>query len=93
MGQGYTMAMKQEPFTRYHEEKAIDAFTVRLNAAERAALEADKKILNQPKDSTALKQLARIGSKVIHDDLIGSVVKEVTDNKRRNERLGINDFE
>jgi hypothetical protein len=66
---------------------------VRLNAAERAALEADKKILNQPKDSTALKQLARIGSKVIHDDLIGSVVKEVTDNKRRNERLGINDFE
>lgn len=82
-----------EPFTRYHEDKQIDSFSVRLNADERKQLEADKELLQQSKDSTALKQLAELGHVVLHDGKIGHYLRTVLGNVRKNRRLGISDFD
>lgn len=83
----------KEPFQRYNEEKKADTFTIRFNHLERKQHDEDKRILNQEKDSTALKQLARIGSVVIHDEKIRKILGIIFINKRRNARLGIVDFE
>jgi hypothetical protein len=73
------------------EDKRYKRFTVRLNELEQKDLQEDMRLLKQPKDSTALKQLARIGHYVIHEDLTGRILKVVLENKRKNERLGIPD--
>jgi hypothetical protein len=87
------MGIEQQPFTRYNEEKAIDSFTVRLNPNEREFLNKSKLILEQKKDSTALKQLAWIGAKVIHEQKIKYILGTLFKNKRNNERNNIIDFE
>ena len=92
------LALKKTPFrtTKLEEEKKDDkreTFTVSINKEERARLNEDKKILQQEKDSTALKQLAELGRNVLHSDLTGKSLKIVLGNKRRNKRLGIVDFE
>lgn len=87
------MTIKQEPWTRYHEKKKADTFTIRLNIEERKRLEENKRILRQPKDSTALKQLAEIGEIVLHDPSFVKALGVVFLNKRRNERTGIYDFD
>ena len=83
----------REPFRKETLNAPLDTFTVRLNAEEREMLNEAKKILNQPKDSTALKQLSSIGAKVLHSDLTGSIIKDIFANKRRNYRTGINEFD
>ena len=86
-----------QPFVKRHldEErlKHSDAFTVRLNQEERKQFNEDKEILEQAKDSTAFKQLAAIGSIVIHEKKIGQILAVTTGNTRRNKRLWIVDFE
>ena len=42
-----TMLKNDKPFTRYHEEKKRDTFTVALNKDERILLEESKDILEQ----------------------------------------------
>lgn len=83
------------PFTRnkLDEEERRDTFTVALNKAERDALERSKETLEQEKDSTALKQLAWIGAKVIHEEKTAFILGTVYANKRKNKRLGIIQFE
>jgi len=81
------------PFVKQNLGDALDTFTVRLNADERRRFDEDKKILEQKKDSTAIKQLALIGSIVLHDDLMRQVLGVVFENKRKNSRIGIVDFE
>jgi len=51
------------------------------------------KILQQPKDSTALKQLADIGRLVLHGTPEGITAKTILSNIRRNGRVGIIDAE
>lgn len=88
--------MQRQPFIQYNDrddKPKVDTFTIRLNAEERLQLEECKKILEQTKDSTALKQLAAIGSLVIHDKKIRSLLSIVFKNKRNNKRLGIYDFD
>lgn len=85
--------VSQEPFRRYHEKKAVDSFSVRLNAEERKILDACKRVIEQPKDSTALKTLAWIGSKVIHEEKTAFLLGQVFKNKRNNERSGIHIIE
>jgi len=88
--------VNEEPFVKQHldeEAKGIDAFTVRLNAEERELLNSSKLITEQAKDSTAIKQLAWIGAKVIHDEKIAYILGLIFKNKRKNKRLGIADFE
>lgn len=87
------MGLSQKPFRKYNLGKVRDSVTVNLNKSERADLERDKVKLNQAKDSTAIKQLASIGSKVLHSSLIGPIVSVVLDNRRKNKRLGVVDFE
>ncbi len=88
--------IKQEAFRSYNleeEGKSKDTFTIRLNPEERKQLNEDKELLQQSKDSTALKQLARIGSIVLHSQKIAAILEVVTGNKRRNKRLGVVDFD
>ena len=87
------MTIEQKPFTRYHEDRKVDSFTVRLNKEEREQLEKDKKVIEQSKDSTAIKQLASIGRIVIHDQKIAAILSTLFKNKRNNKRLGIVDFD
>ena len=70
-----------------------DTFTVRLNKEERGLLDDDKKLLEQPKDSTALKQLAHIGRIVLHDPATTRIILTVFKNKRKNKRIGLVEFE
>ena len=90
------MAIKQEPFVKYNleEEKKTDSFTVWFNKEDREMLKEAKKIFEQTKDSTALKDLAWYG----YLDLIGGkktpyLLKALFKNKRNNKRNGIVDFE
>jgi len=87
------VALEQKPFIRYNAEKKRDSFTCNVNKEERAMLNFYKKKLNQTKDSTCLKQLATIGAKTLQSNLIAPVIDIVIDNKRKNKRLGIYDFE
>lgn len=85
--------VRKEPFVRMHEKKQVDSFAVRLNEDERRLLDACKQILKQKKDSTALKQMALIGAKTLHDKKIMQIVEFVTENKRKNKDRGIVDFD
>jgi hypothetical protein len=78
------------PFKRMTlgDEPKLDTFTVRLNAEERLQLNADKLIIRQPKDSSAIKELAEIGHNVLHDPLLGGILKTVLENIRKSARSG-----
>lgn len=87
------MSQFHNAFKRSSEEKKTDTFTVKLNSDERLWLEGMKKLLQQEKDSTALKQLASIGSKVLLDKKTSEILELVMNNYRKNKRLGIVTFE
>jgi hypothetical protein len=84
------------PFQKQHldeEGKSKDVVSVNLDAQERKMLEEAKRILEQEKDSTALKQLAYIGFKSMTREENAYLLAVVFANKRRNKRLGITEFE
>ena len=91
------MVIKHEPFTRTRLEEEQDnnskIFTVRLNAEQMQQLEWCKKVLSQPKDSTALKQVFEFGLFVLQQDLSGKVLATVFKNKQNNWRTGAIDPE
>lgn len=91
------MPIEKKPFRKMHldeeERKHTDTLNIRFNKEERKQFEEDKQILEQSKDSTAFKQLAAIGSIVLHDKKIAKILAITTGNTRRNKRLGIADFE
>jgi len=70
-----------------------DYFRVSLNKEERAELDADKRFLRQPMDSTAIKQLAELGRIVTHEPIIRRLVLVILKNKQRNKRTGIAEIE
>jgi methylphosphotriester-DNA--protein-cysteine methyltransferase len=85
--------IKKKPFVNYtleEEKNPLDiTFTVRITPKDTWFNEA-KKLINQPKNSTALKQLAEIGfENVAHDRLISKIFNIIKDNLRRNERIGV----
>ncbi len=75
------------------KETTQDIISIRLNTKERADLEKDKAVLQQEKDTTAIKQLLKIARKVIHDTPEGIYFQMVLENMRRNQRLGITEVE
>jgi len=82
--------------TRDEEDRAKDTrkvYTVSLNLKEQAMLLEDMRSLSQIKDSTALKQLWKIGRFVLHSSETGEMLKIILDNLRKNERMGIIDVE
>ena len=87
--------IEKEPFRKYNEDSddKFKVFSVKLNPEEQEQLKKDQDILQQVKPSTALKQLARIGSKVIHDRLYGGIVDEIIGNRRKNKRTGVVEFD
>jgi len=88
----------QKPFypIRDEEERAKDKrkiFTVSLSLEEYEQLKIDMKVLRQPKDSTTLKQLWKIGSNVLHDQKTGLAIRTILGNTERNARIGITVYE
>lgn len=90
---GWSVMIEKEKFVNYTvgEKKSKDIFTVRLgDDFSRESLELGKKILEQERDSTAIKQLATIGlANVIHDAKTKALLAIVFKNKRNNKRQGI----
>jgi hypothetical protein len=78
---------------RLEEERDKDkgrVFTIRLNEEEAKQLEEVMAFLQQPKDSTAYKQMFRLGYiNVIHDEKIKAILTAVLENRRKNWRTGI----
>ena len=81
--------INQESFRKYNENKESDTFTVKLNLQERRSLDDLKIIIRQNKDSTALKQLAEIGAKVLLQDSTRAIIDTCLNNQRKNSRTGI----
>lgn len=88
------LEMAEKPF----EKKILDedknpsdfTFTTRLTTKDKLWFQPAKKFLKQPKNSTAMKQLAEIGAIVVlHDKKISSILDVIIGNSRRNQRLGI----
>ncbi len=87
------MVIKQDPFRKHNLEDTQDTFTVKINSEERKELTEWKYLLQQEKDSTALKQLARIGAKVLLEDKFKVANEIIMNNYRKNKRLGIVTFD
>lgn len=93
-----TQFKDHEPFRAYNldEEKDKDdkTFTTRLTPRDREWFIPAKKLLKQPKNSTAMKQLAEIGAIVVlHDPKMSKIIDVVLGNNRRKSRLGVPDSE
>lgn len=86
-----TNDVTQEPFVPYklEEEREKDkgkTFTVWMSDDEWAQLQKDMAFINEPKPSTALKQLAKIGSNLIGEPSTACVIETLFINKRRRDR-------
>jgi len=81
------------PFVRYNEDKKRDTFNVNFNPSEREIFDRAKLVIEQVKDSTALKQLAFFGAKVLQEDKNVYLLETLFKNKRKNTRTGVLDFE
>jgi len=76
------------------EREKPDVFSLRLSKEEREEFNKAKEIIQQTKDSTAIKQLAFIGiANVRHDQKTTILLSYLFKNKRNNQRLGIVDFD
>jgi hypothetical protein len=67
--------------------------TISLSLEEYSALQEDMKVLKQPKDSTALKQLWKVGRNVLHDQKTGFIIRTILGNVIKNARVGITMYE
>lgn len=85
--------IQREKFRRKDEDIKDVVISLKLNKDEQALLNKAQRILRQPKLGTALKQLVYIGAEVVFSDKMGSVLRVVLENERKNERLGIIDVE
>lgn len=87
--------IEKEPFRKYDlEKKKDDVISLWLNDKEREILENTKKILEQERDSTVIKQLITIGyANLVGDDKTKAILAIVFKNKRNNKRHGIVSFD
>lgn len=85
------MVLEKHPFQTYG--KGTDTFNVRLSKEEREKFEEWKYLIQQEKDSTAIKQLAEIGANVLQEKKTKAILDIILNNYRRNKRLGIVTFE
>ena len=81
--------LEQEKFRKYHLKKKIDSFTTRLNEDERAMLEKCKAILGENKDSTAYKDVFKIGFNVLHSSLVKQTITTLFKKKAQNKPVDI----
>ena len=93
--------MNEHPFRAMNEEEVIEqrkkekgeVVTIWLNPEDRIELEKNKKIIQQKKDGTAIKQIYILGAKLLGDEKIRAVLEVVLNNYRKNKRLDIVDFD
>ena len=90
--------LEKQPFRNYtldedKQEKGYIVLTLKLNLEEQAQLIKDKKIIEQTKSGTAIKQLWKIGSKVLHDQKMIQIIETIIGNRRKNKRGNVADFE
>ena len=82
------------PFQKeYLEDSSSDVIALRLNSEDREMLNNAKLVMKQQKDSTAIKQLARLGSNVLHDPKTLFILDTIFNNERRNRRIGIDEID
>jgi len=77
----------EEKYEKYRVNREI--ISISISKAERRDLDTLKKEIHQPKDSTAIKMLARVGAVVIHDPKTRALIEILFKNIRNNERTGI----
>lgn len=89
-----------EPFVPYkleeEREKAKEkgeTFTIWISAEERKWLDKYKRLIRQPKDSTAIKQLAKVGAYLIGSQSTAYLIDTLFKNERKNKRQGIQEIE
>ena len=87
------MVLEKKPFRIYSEDPKRDTISVSLNPSEREILDRSKALIEQPKDSTALKQLAWIAAKAIHREEMSYLINTLFKNRKKNRRMGIVEFE
>jgi hypothetical protein len=84
------MGIERTPFRRSNlDPDPQDIFSVKLNPQERISLNEDKLLIQQTKDSTAIKILARVGSFVLHDPPTRFLIRTIFINQKKNKRIGI----
>ncbi len=86
----------QEPFRNYklvqEKKDSGETFTVWISAKERKWLNTQKRLLRQPKDSTAIKQLAKIGADLLGNPSQTRIIDTVFKNKSKNKRNGVEEI-
>lgn len=88
------MSIKKEPFRKYSlDENKSDVVSVKFNTEERKEFEEWKYLLQQERDSSALKELARIGSEVLLERKFKVANQIILNNYRKNKKLGIVTFD
>jgi len=90
--------IEKKPFVNYTlEEEKEDAdskvYTFRLNKEEQENLKACMVLLQQERVSTALKQLANLGMFVLHERSMAHILKVLSENLRKNKKIGIVEVE
>ena len=76
------------------EEERIKTFTVRVTDDLKEWFVDAKKTIRQPKNGTAIKQLAYIGyMQVLHDEKIKAILDTVTHNSKLNIISGVTEKE
>lgn len=91
------MSLEKRPFVNYTlDEERNDKdtrITVRLNEEEMKMFEEVRSIVKQHKNSTILKQLAKIGyAYVIRDPVMRETLDIILNNDRKNKRIGMEHF-
>jgi len=90
MSEGFTPTKLQED----REKDNAVIFSLRLSDSDIEWLQPAKIFIKQPKNSTAIKQLAEIGAAyVIQDKKIAKIIEVIGGNFRRNRRMGISERE
>lgn len=88
---GYNIEKK--PFVRY-SDNVRDTLNLRLTDKDKELIRIIKPILQQDKESTAIKQAFELGAKVLlGESTTPLMINIIKDNIRRNKRIGIIEVE
>ena len=90
------MPIIKQRFRRYKldNERDNEPFTIRLTDTDKVWFLPAKSFINQPKKSTAMKQLAEIGAIMVLQDLkIAKIIDVIKGNSYRNKKIGLSDIE
>jgi len=86
--------IEKEKFRKYELKDRDKVFTMRITKDNEEWFIPAMKFIEQPKISTAMKQLAEIGASiVIHDKKTNAILDIILNNQRRNKRTGVSEWD